>query len=884
MLTFRDAAFEDAFARFHNAIHTKLKVLLPLVVTATTLRAIVLSGNPDPVILYVNIGIAAFEAFLLATAIGGVFLARRDDDSLARQTAIAFRHELLGAIAVAAVGTTNGCSELLLRRQACAAERCHFLFWLFPAITLFGVNIVMRPQVRWAVALDVAIVLVTLAAMVAIGGDAPMDIAICAFLLLTCAALAVVVSYIAESAERRRFVNSEKLIDASSEIQEFSATTRLLVESVMPRELVASPAMAARTHHASDATVGICDIADFATWSCGLLIGDVVSALHSLMCAVDVGADEHGVVRAMTYGDSAVVCAGLLSECPESDVRVTAWGNWLLKRGEEATRGCRYRVSVVSGALSGGLVGGGAKRFALSGPALDAARAGLRLTAASAMTAQPRGTASTPSTLRLSAAPPSNPGSSSGVSHSLAFSPVTLRFADAAARVGLDAFVAEREARTRLVAAAVPVVVFGAFLAVMLLERASPDPARHHTAHPGPMVGLAAAVVFGLFVLLLRWCTELPLAVDYALTAACVAGGVLSAGFSDCVWVFTGAAACMLVLGTPTLFGRLPWLGQVAVQGLAVVVPAVASEVFLARHHRVGAPDRLVVTIALIGVFLWARYFSSRAACQLYVGATEAAVAVKSAKDCAATCDAMLRGLLPWHIPVDAVLGGLLSAASHRDTPMEHVRRSWKGLSVLQVECRQHHTADLTALWADVAPTIQRAGGGILEMVEASGDVFLVAGPFDASPTDARCRDAATNRVALIRELWILLVGRCAFTAVATAGSAYGALLGSSGLTFRLFGAVVRESNALLAAAPANAAGPAAFATESFRRQHANFGVSARPAKGAAGMSTAVLSTCADVNSSPLGFDAAAETGDFRAALRWRMCGVGVVIVSSIKL
>jgi hypothetical protein len=65
----------------------------------------------------------------------------------------------------------------------------------------------------------------------------------------------------------------------------------------------------------------------------------------------------------------------------------------------------------------------------------------------------------------------------------------------------------------------------------MLLERASPDPGRHHPDHPGPMLGLVAVIVLGLVVLLLRrWpSTDLPLIVDYALTAACIAGGVLTA-------------------------------------------------------------------------------------------------------------------------------------------------------------------------------------------------------------------------------------------------------------------------------------------------------------------------------------------------------------------
>jgi hypothetical protein len=354
------------------------------------------------------------------------------------------------------------------------------------------------------------------------------------------------------------------------------------------------------------------------------------------------------------------------------------------------------------------------------------------------------------------------------------------------------------------------------------------------------------------------------------------------------VWVYTGAGVSAIALGAPTLFGRLSWLGQAATQGVCALAPAFAVEILVARHHHAGTPGRWVLLFDMIVIFLWTRYYSVRVACQQYVGGLDAAAAVQASANGAAACDAMLRGLLPAHVPISAVLGGARSAGTHRRAAMDHVRRSWDGLSMLQVQCggyRHDHTAVLAALWAEVAPAIERVGGGLLQMVEAAGDVFLVAGPFNTSPTDAMQRLAATNSVALMRALRTLLEEHCAFTAVATAGSAFGALLGSSGLTFRLFGAAVRESNALLAAAPA-AAGPAAFAAESFRRQHANFGVSARPAKNAAaGMSAALLlSRTHRAAADTAIYDVMAETGDFRAALRWRMSGVGVVIVSSVKL
>jgi hypothetical protein len=125
------------------------------------------------------------------------------------------------------------------------------------------------------------------------------------------------------------------------------------------------------------------------------------------------------------------------------------------------------------------------------------------------------------------------------------------------------------------------------------------------------------------------------------------------------------------------------------------------------------------------------------------------------------------------------------------------------------------------------------------------------------------------------------------FTAVATAGSASGALLGAAKLSYRLFGAAIRESTALLEAAPRTPFGDprcAAFASDAFRRlldyadarPLATHGVS-KPA-----MSTALRSATGAVADAPT--TAASDVGVFSGRLIWRVRGVGAASVSCVSL
>jgi hypothetical protein len=258
------------------------------------------------------------------------------------------------------------------------------------------------------------------------------------------------------------------------------------------------------------------------------------------------------------------------------------------------------------------------------------------------------------------------------------------------------------------------------------------------------------------------------------------------------------------------------------------------------------------------------------------------AVAVEKAR--AELQRAMLAGVLPPHAVPFAELTG--------DGERKYTR-SWDGLSVLQV--RMHTAAQtaatafdfspVAAAWRDIAATVNCVGEGMLEMVQATGDAFLVAGPFVEGATDEHKHAAAQCTVRLLCELHALLQGKCTFTAVATAGSAYGALLGASLLTFRLFGAAVRESNALLAEVPRPIGLPRdiALAAESFRRQEGNYGV-APPSGRFFGMSYGLGPGASAAQIFDATISAPRSVGTYGARSQWRVKGLGATAVSLINL
>jgi hypothetical protein len=196
--------------------------------------------------------------------------------------------------------------------------------------------------------------------------------------------------------------------------------------------------------------------------------------------------------------------------------------------------------------------------------------------------------------------------------------------------------------------------------------------------------------------------------------------------------------------------------------------------------------------------------------------------------------------------------------------------------------------APIVQSWALLTELVAESDRGVLELVEATGDTFIVAGPYNRA-TDEGYHAAARAIVALIRQLNVRLGGSRAFVAVATAGSACGALLGASKLTYRMFGGVIRESSALLEAAPRvpGLHRNVAFASETFRRQYSSPAVLSFPRmhrNGSANMSIAVTQdeSMRSRSASPGKLEPDCIT--FTGRLLWRVKGVGAAVVSTIVL
>jgi hypothetical protein len=201
--------------------------------------------------------------------------------------------------------------------------------------------------------------------------------------------------------------------------------------------------------------------------------------------------------------------------------------------------------------------------------------------------------------------------------------------------------------------------------------------------------------------------------------------------------------------------------------------------------------------------------------------------------------------------------------------------------------------AVMSAAWRTIVGATRDVGAGLVENVQATGDAFLVAGPFVKGADEACCVAAARCCMLLFAALRRDLGGLCGFTAVAAAGGGAEALVGAALLTYRLVGPTVREADALLDAAPL-ALDPracVAFVTEGFRRQECNYGsvTIKAAAKLDANMSFAVKSTLTPLTADGAedGAEGGAAAADrtrarFGAPQLWRVRGVGATAVSTV--
>jgi hypothetical protein len=879
-LTFASSALEQDFVRFRGRGRDVITVLLIVVAPLVSGVKLFLTPQTSLTAIFLLVGIGFGFLAIPAFVIGVVCARRPAEDSAARQLVLALRQERFLLLQISTT-LMPGLGEWLVRYRECRDDAtrhnvCETAFTGVPMAVIAAFHLAANPFLLPLIAADATVIAVTLVMMAVFSGNtSALDYVVVAMLLVTTALVFMCDSYVRERAERRSFVEHATVIKAKLEMERLSENTRAVVAAAMPHELI-QLGIAAPTHHRSDdASVGISDIADFASWSCGLLIREVVAALHDLMMLVDVGASLHDVVNVMSYGDSSVVCAGLLTTCLNHAERVTKFGRWMLHSPD--TLSFRVRFSMSSGCVMGGLVGDTCKRYIIAGSAVTAAKLALAAAAPGTMvTASDDGaTGSVAHPTERSNVDENSGATVPSICEAPTFSHLLLSFNDDESQARLHMFEARNFEESKKLLAFVPAAIFVAHLAALLLELAGEDE-RRRTRGPYPFTGVAAAIALTAIVAALRRCNATPHALDVALTATAFLVATIATELSNSAMV--NGMRLLIVLGCPNLFPRLPWVAQAAVLLVTVGVPTLVLQYVLGGDAAFVA--NWFITIVLIAVM---KYVSKRVACQQYVAEATAQLAVTAARDDTQRFDRLLAGLLPPH----AVC--LLTDLKLRVEGNKRVRKKWEDVSVLQVQLSVGLLRDvvpLAAAWSSVASAVTTTPGPLLELVETCGDCFLIGGPFGGSSTCDDRKETANEVLRLISTLKKLTTPHCPFTAVATHGSAYSALVGNSGLTFCFFGPAIRESNAILAAAP-NTAGAVAFASAAFRQQHANFGVPARPprddAKAQRGLAMS-LAVAAESTQRSTHAAADAATKQFGPAMNWRIRGVGVARVSVVTI
>jgi hypothetical protein len=703
-----------------------------------------------------------------------------------------------------------------------------------------------------------------------------------------------IVAWALERHERLHFVAIVRLRRADDDTSEQVALMRAVLESALPAALLDD--LTARMDHASaDASVGVADIASFAEWSTGLLVINVVRVLHLLTAKYDdIVSRSDGVERAMTYGDSYVTCVGLLKQHVEHAAAAIAFAGEQLAAARSVNElgdvRVFVRVAVGIGKLVGATYGGGVRRYFVSGPAFDAARQVLGGCGPNQLLVVD-GVASHAETERDamgSVLPDAEDGARTATvaPATYAISPCGLAFEDDAVQQGMDGSRVSDLPNALSIAVVITATALG-----VAVEQAIPDPRRHHESAPLAVAlllaalaaawGHVAAVAVGRRRAGERF--ALPRAADTALTADVVALYGVALVFLDCYFAEPSSGFITFVM-----LRRLPghrWYTQAALIGGPSFAAAWAWYLLRAQRDAFATAVGFVIYPA---VFVAYRYVAVRGECVHFEAGLLAAGSFAAAERRADDLAQLLLGVLPPHVLPDVhVAAGRARGASRGE---DHIQR-WavNTLSVAQVALR-FAAADvrtMRAAWRAIVEAVRVVE--LLELVQATGDAFLVAGPFAADADELRCVAGARAVMLLLRALRRALHGTCAFTAVASAGSAVSSLLGAAGLTYRLFGPVVRETDALLAAAPTplDAALCVTFVTEAFRRQERNFVVVRYGASHDAGLSVAIKSAAsAPVDGTPRKHQTSASSLHWRARfadpLMWRARGVGATPVSAV--
>jgi hypothetical protein len=888
---------ETDFLRFRT-IGRSRQLLLYIAVSAVYHLIVAATLPPS----WVSAANGAAAVVLLPVIVAALVLVEcRGASTRAEQVNKASWHERCGVFAVlttgcvlcvtAYPGTTEFCASRIPANDTRGIGRCHAAA-LDAAAVVFGViTFIVKPRLSYLAAAIACSGLSFIAGAVVVRERLDtIDFVVIVVVVVAFGAVCGMESLRGEQLERKGFAEVAKLRRAVDEVDRLKADAAHILLAALPPELLDDACnIRVSSHRAVTATVAVTDIFDFAHWSCGLLVGDTVSVLHALLSLCDLGAAQFGVVRAMTFGDSCVVCSGLLSPCVDHRGRVAAFAEWYVENGPVAATtvgapgagACEFRVRacVSTGGLVGGVAGMSSLRYVVAGPAMDAAAAGLRAAAphaavvlddASVLTSVPESDDSANEALAGMFVDDSR------TSDSTSFSRLSLTFANDQQAVFYRFAADDGAGRFTPV---FPAAVFGAFLVAVLVELFGT-----RDRHPSgwTLGGLTAAVVAAAAnYAMQRAEVAVPFLVHDCLTAVSLLLGSWALAVATAHSHYGApSSGLMCVLMFPAMFPRSRWVVQCGAQ-----IVCVFAAVVFDTATRFDNPENdqgltlpgLFLTLLL---FVSIRYVHSLTLCERFAVSQAAAAALLLESRRLVLQDLLLIGMVPLH----AV--GYATPSNTVELP-QYVEL-WRDLTVLQVAMRLPAAptsfSDVRDPWLVFSAVLQPVGdeSALLQLVQSSGDSLLIAGPFTQGRDDARRHSAALVAVRLLRALAARIAGEYSLTAILTGGSAFGALLGAAQLTFRLCGAVIRESDALLAAAPCphDRLQCAAFASAAYRRQHANH----VPAAVLQGVKDAALSAAVAEDASRDVASSIGDDDDFYTPTMWRVRGVGAMFVAAVKL
>jgi hypothetical protein len=307
---FTAPAAERDFLRFRTA--GRAAIVIATLAANTVIYVFFVAVTPSPT---VAVAVAANLVGLLAEI---AFVACSRPTSIERQAARATRHERISAVANAVSNLAIAARAAHVFQLRCGAEptraayrECMTQFDSSNLLAITTVLVAPRLTIVIPILVSTTVVYVVNVNVQSAYVD-PIDYLSDAVVMVGYTVALSAAAWVKERRERSFFRTILALQRANAEIGRQREATHAVLAAVLPAPLLQMSAQGV-SHHSMHATVAVTDIYSFSAWSTWHLEVDVIHILHAVMAAYDKVVDQHdGIERAMTYGDSYVVCSGLL--------------------------------------------------------------------------------------------------------------------------------------------------------------------------------------------------------------------------------------------------------------------------------------------------------------------------------------------------------------------------------------------------------------------------------------------------------------------------------------------------------------------------------------------------------------------------------------------